>query len=112
MNKNENPRELKETSINYLDVDRYAVVSTPEKKLIGYIRRVIEECPDLIEIRTPPEDNGGYMVARVPKEWVVIRRPKRVTMSEERKAICAENLKKYRDQKKIQKSVDCEDGAE
>ena len=53
--------------------------SGDEKKLKNTILRLAKEYPDDVEIKTWPEDNDGTIVATLPRSWVKIRPPKRLT---------------------------------
>lgn len=82
-----------ETSIDYVDYT-VAVVSTGEPKWHRRLRAWREEYPDLVRIKTEPEGNDGNMVATVPVNWVVLRPPMGLRMTDEQRAARAENLRK------------------
>ena len=84
-----------ETSIDYVDYT-VAVVSTDEPKWHRRIRAWRDEYPDLVRIKTEPETNDGNMVATVPVNWVVLRPPKGLRMTDEEKVARAENLRNWR----------------
>ena len=80
-----------ETSIDYIDYT-VAVVSTDEAKWIRRIRAFKAKFPELVRIKTEPEENDGNMVAEVPVNWVQIKPPKGLTMTDEQRAALAERL--------------------
>ena len=61
------------------------------------LAKLAKEYPDQVEHLITNLD--GSVVYHVPKAWVRISPPRRVTMSEEQKAISAERLRKYRESK-------------
>ena len=84
-----------ETSIDYVDYT-VAVVSTDESKWHRRIRAWRAEYPDLVRIKTEPEGNDGNMVAVIPVNWVVLRPPRGLKMSDEEKVARAANLRSAR----------------
>ena len=84
-----------ETCIDYVDYD-VAVVSTDEQKYHRRLRAWRDEYPDLVRIKTEPEGNYGNMVAVVPTNWVVLRPPKGLKMSDEEKVARAKILRNWR----------------
>lgn len=84
-----------ETSIDYIDYDK-AVVSTDEPKWHRRIRAYKEEYPDQVRIKYAPETNDGNMVAEVPVQWIQIRPPKRMNLSDEQRAVLAERMRNTR----------------
>ena len=61
------------------------------------LAKLAKENPDQVEHLITNLD--GSVVYHVPKAWVKISPPRRVTMSEEQKAVSAERLRKYRESK-------------
>lgn len=61
------------------------------------LAKLAKEHPDDVKLMITNLD--GSVVYHVPKSWVKISPPRRVTMSEEQKAISAERLRKYRESK-------------
>lgn len=92
-------KALKETCFDYLDCDRKGVFSSDERKWITKIYALKEKHPEEVEIRKEPEDNDGMLVAHLPKLWMKIQPPRKVSMSEERRAALAERLILVRSQK-------------
>ena len=84
-----------ETCIDYVDYD-VAVVSTDEQKYHRRLRAWRDEYPDLVRIKTEPEGNDGNMVATIPVDWVVLRPPMGLRMTDEQRAARAANLQNRR----------------
>ena len=61
------------------------------------LAKLAKENPDDVEHLITNLD--GSVVYHVPKAWVKISPPRKVTMSDEQKAISAERLRKYRESK-------------
>lgn len=84
---------MKETSLDYLDCDDFAVFTTAEKRWINRISKLATEYPEEVKIVDSPEDNHGYLVAHVPKKWFKINPPRRTEYSEEQRMAIAERLR-------------------
>ena len=81
-----------ETACNYLD-DKVMYVSTDERKMINRILKLAKDRPGEVTITANPKDNDGCLCCKLPAEWLKITPPRRVTMSDEQKAVLAEKLK-------------------
>ena len=55
-----------------------------------------EEYPDDVEIRREPDENGGFLVAKIPVKWVKITPPRRLELTDEQKEELRERLKAHR----------------
>lgn len=84
--------DFKETSFDYLDCDDYAVFCTSERKWVNKILKLKESNPNDVNITTYPENNDGYIVAQVPKNWFKLSPPRQVNYTEEQRAAAAERL--------------------
>lgn len=84
--------ELKETTIDHLDAADYAVITSTERKWITKVLKLKEKYPDEVEILFYPEDNHGVILAHVPKTWMKVSPPRKVTLTEEQKAARAAAL--------------------
>ena len=89
--------DLIETSIEYVTIDNYATFCSGERKWITKINKLQEQYPNEVQIIIPPENNGGIVLAHIPKSWLKVSPPKKVNMTEERKQQLAENLKRVRE---------------
>ena len=81
-----------ETCIDYTDYEK-AVVSTDEAKWHRHLRRLKEQYPDQVRIKTEPERNDGCMVAEIPVKWVKIKPPKAVNLTDEQIAARVEKMR-------------------
>lgn len=89
--------EEKETIINYNQAESEASVWTFDPKVIRTLRKMAEERPDECKVvKEGPEESVEFSV---PKKWVKVKPPKKMELSEERKAQMAEHLKAWRDGK-------------
>jgi hypothetical protein len=88
-----------ETVFNY--TESCSTFSSNERKWINKIQKLAEEYPDEVQILAGPKDNCGIIYAKVPAAWLKIAPPRKVSMSDERKAELAERMKNIR--KKIAK---------
>ena len=84
--------DLRETSFEYTDGDKYATVSSSETKWINKIVKMHEQYPDDIEIVCSADDNYGMIMAHVPKSWLKISPPKKINLTDEQKAAMKEQI--------------------
>lgn len=66
-----------ETAFEWYSEDKTATFCSSEASQIRKVLRLKEEYPDEIEIERMPEDNQGYIYARVPKDWFMRWKPKK-----------------------------------
>lgn len=88
--------DYKETSLDYLSVDGYAVFTSNERKWVNKIQKLKEAHPDDVVITAHPEGNDGYIVARVPKNWFKLTPPRKINYTEERRAAFSERMRALR----------------
>ena len=86
----------KETAVNYLDEDTHMTFSSSERKWINKILKYAESHPDDVRIRCRPENNFGELVAYIPKRWLKISPPRKVDMTDEKRAELAERMRNAR----------------
>ena len=86
--------DFKETAISYLNVEDCATFHSSETKWINKILKLRESHPDEVKIEYMPEDNGGMILAHVPKSWLKISPPRQVNYTEEQRAAAAERMRK------------------
>lgn len=89
----------KETCLDYLDCDKYAVFSSSEKKWINKLHKLKERFPEQVEILCEPDTNFGELVAKIPKNWFRITPPAARQLTEEQKKMQAERLAAARQKK-------------
>lgn len=66
-----------ENAIEWLrDQDRITVTLS-DRKMINTVKRLSVKHPADVEILALPENNGGYLYARLPLSWLKIRDPGR-----------------------------------
>lgn len=87
-----------ETCCEY--TDKTLFVSSDHQKWINRIRKLSEQYPDEVIIKNRPEDNDGCICATMPSEWLRISPPRKVDLSEERKAELSERLRMAREKQK------------
>jgi len=88
--------DIKETCVNYLDVDNHAVFSSAERKWINKILKLKESHPNDVNIRHYPDTNYGIIVADIPKSWLKISPPRNVNYTDEQRAALAERMAEAR----------------
>lgn len=88
--------DFKETCFDYLNVDDHAVFTTSERKWVNKILKLKESNPDDVVITTYPEDNNGYIVAHVPKNWFKLSPPRKHEMTDEQKEAMTQRLAEAR----------------
>lgn len=91
--------DLKETSVDFLNVDKYATFCSSETKWINKILKLHESHPNEVEIEYAPEDNDGMLVAHVPKNWLKISPPRKREMTDEQREAAAKRLAEARSKK-------------
>lgn len=74
-----------ETAINYTDDKPVAFFSSNERKWITKILRYRDQHPDEVRVRYMPENNGGYILADVPKSWLKVSPPRKYDLSDEQR---------------------------
>ncbi len=81
-----------ENAIEWLDTQQKATVTLHGGRLKNRVMRLAEECPDDVEIRREPDENGGFLVAKIPAKWVKITPPRRLELTDEQKEELRERL--------------------
>ena len=84
---------VNENVIEWLKGNKVAAVTAPSSsKLKGMITRLNARYPDEVEILAANQD--GSIFAHVPVDWVVIRKPKQLNLTDEQRAELSERMKK------------------
>lgn len=91
--------ELKETVFETDSENKFATITTNERKWITKLNKLAEKRPDEVKIVNQPEDNYGYMLVHVPKSYMKLSPPRTVNYSEEHKAALTERIKNARNKK-------------
>ena len=92
--------ELKETVFETDSDNKFATITTNERKWITKLNKLAEKRPDEVKIVSRPEDNHGYMLAHVPKSYMKLSPPRTVNYSEEHRAALADRMKTVSRKKK------------
>lgn len=82
-----------ENAIEWLDTKQKATVTLHSMRLKNKVIRLAEEYPDEVEVRREPEENGGFLVAKIPVKWVKIAPPRRLELTDEKKEELRERIK-------------------
>ena len=85
-----------ENAIEWLDTKPKATVTLHGARLKNRVLHLAEEYPDEVEIRREPDENGGFLVAKIPVKWVKITPPRRLELTDERKEELRERIKTAR----------------
>lgn len=85
-----------ENAIEWLDSRDKATVTLHGGRLKNRVLRLAEEYPEEVEIRREPDENGGFLVAKIPAKWVKITPPRRLELTDEQKEELRERLKAHR----------------
>lgn len=91
---------MAETAFDYITTDTYATFSTDEAKWIRRITALSKTHPDEVKIIYTPEQNHGTLYAHVPKSWMKISPPRKVSFTEEQRLAASERMTKARAAKK------------
>lgn len=81
-----------ENAIEWLDSRDKATVTLHGGRLKNRALRLAEEYPEEVEIRREPDENGGFLVAKIPVKWVKIAPPRRLELTDEQKEELRERL--------------------
>lgn len=90
---------FKETCCEFLNVDNHATFCSSESKWINKIMKLKEQRPDDVVITMYPENNNGYIVAHVPKNWFKFSPPRQVNYTDEQRQQIAARLQSSRNAK-------------
>lgn len=81
-----------ENAIEWLDNKHKATVTLHGMRLRNKVMKLAEEYPDEVEVRREPDENGGFLVAKIPVKWVKIAPPRRLELTDEKKEELRERL--------------------
>lgn len=85
-----------ETCCEYLD-DKVMWVSSDQQKIINRVRKLAETYPDSVTIKRQPEQNDGCIYATMPADWLKLNPPRKIELTDERKAELSERLRTARE---------------
>ena len=87
------------TGIHWFKDDETAEITTADKTLMTKIRKAAKESEEVIIDSEPTVENGGFMLALVPVDFLAFHIPHSRTMTEEKKQVAAERMRKIRQNK-------------
>lgn len=90
MSKIINTGDIYETVVEYVKGDHTITVSSTDKAWINKILKLCAENPE--ETRIVAQNPDGSVCAKLPKKYLKLSKPRKVTLSEEQKAAAAERL--------------------
>ena len=98
--KSETPIIEQEVTINIYpkQVDEYADVYSSIPAWTERLRKLSAANPDMTSV----SDLDPGIIVRVPRDWIKVRPPHRVTMTDEQKRQNSERLKAYRESKSME----------
>ena len=91
-------KSIKEFNVTICDCDDMASVTAFQAKYIKQIKKLAEAHPDEVKIIADGKENGGVLVAHLPKKYCKISfgESRKYEMTEEQKAAAAERLRSLR----------------
>lgn len=89
--------DFKETAFDYLSCDNHATFFTTETKWIRKIKSLQQSHPN--EITIINESSDGILV-HIPKSWMKITPPRKMTLTDEQRLAAGERMKNARKNKK------------
>lgn len=81
---------FKETSVDYLTCDDYAVFYSGETKWINKMRQYAKQYPTEVRIQ---QDNDWGLIAHIPRNWMKITPPRKLNLNAEELERRKERLK-------------------
>ena len=86
--------DIKETAWDHVAGEKFATLSTSEKKYIRLVEDLREKYPNDVDVRCVNDD--GSMVVRIPADWLRIRPKKKSSMTPEQIAAAKARLEAAR----------------
>lgn len=93
--------DLKETSIEYLTCNDYATLYSSEAKWMRKIKQLKTDYPDSVQIINETSES---MVVHIPKSWLKVTPPRKMTLTDEQRAAAKERMLTARKNKKVRKN--------
>ena len=88
--------DLRETSIEYLTCNDYATLYSSEAKWMRKIKQLKSDYPDSVQIMNETSES---MVVHIPKSWLKVTPPRKMTLTDEQRAAAADRMTKARQKK-------------
>jgi hypothetical protein len=79
-----------ENVIEWINGDKEAAITASQKKVINKLRKLHEENPEEVVLIT---NQDGSVFAKVPTDWIKIKKPTRRELTEEERLEMAETFK-------------------
>lgn len=87
------------TGIHYFKNDETMEITTADKKLMAKIRKIAKDNDEVIIDQEPCVDNGGFMLALVPVNYLTFHKHSTREISDEQRQILAERMRKAREKR-------------
>ena len=87
------------TGIHYFKNDETMEITTADKTLMTKIRKIAKDNDEVIIDQEPTVENGGFMLALVPVDYLAFHKHSKREISDEQRQILAERLRKIREKK-------------
>ena len=94
MSKIINTGDIYETVVEYVKGDSTITVSSTDRAWVNKILKLCSENPE--ETHIVAQNPDGSVCAKLPKKYLKLSKPRKVTLSEEQKAATAERLRASR----------------
>ena len=82
-----------DTGISYNDAT-WAFISSDEDCWARRLHQLAAEHPDSVTVIKEPEANGGYIYARIPRKWLIVRPPIERHYTPDQRAKMVERLRR------------------
>lgn len=82
------------TGLHWFNGDETIEVTTADKSLMSMIRKLAKVNSGVIIDQEPNQDNGGFMLALIPRECLKLGNKRHIVLTEEQKKERAEQLRK------------------
>jgi hypothetical protein len=89
--------DIKETSVEYLACDQHATFYSSEAKWIRKMHELQSEYPEEVTITHQSQD---YILVHIPKTWLKIKPPRKMTLTDDQRQAAAQRLYEARKAKK------------
>lgn len=88
--------DFKETSVEYISSENYATFYSSEAKWIRKIKSLQSEYSTEI---TLVDESDEFIMVHIPKSWLKIKPPRKMTLTDEQRAAAAERMSNARKKK-------------
>lgn len=88
--------DFRETSVEYISSEDYATFFSNEAKWVRQINTLLEQYPTEVTLIHKDYDS---IVVHVPKSWLKIKPPRKMTLTDEQRAAAAERMSNARKKK-------------